>query len=251
MPMRQRIKSTTRSLIGVAERYIPAPITHVSTEEPVAALTFDDGPKPACTPQLLDLLSLYDARATFFMVGKSAERYPQLVKQVAEAGHEIGNHSWDHSVFPLLSSRERRKQLRTATRATAPYGSKIFRPPHGYDNITSRLDTHLLGYDIITWNIAPKDWLDRDGPSMARIVLDEFVPGSIILFHDNLCSFLDERYRTREPMLEAVNIILQELSSKIRFVTVSELLKSGRPERMQQYRPVRPNFLARLHMEAI
>jgi len=245
--MNRRIKQAVRNLIGIAEPYIPGTITHVSTEEPVAALTFDDGPHPVHTLRLLELLSAYGARATFFMVGETAERHPHVVKQVAAAGHEIGNHSWDHSAFPLLSGRQQRKQLRDCTRVLAPYGGdKLFRPPYGWDNITTRLDTYLLGYEVVTWNIAAQDWLDHDGPTMARTVMEKFVPGSIILFHDTLHTFKDERYRNREPMLEAVSIILQQLGSAIRFVTVSELLRSGHPQRTGRYRPVRAEMLAQL-----
>src|SRR4051812_4261440 len=77
-------------------------ITSVETEEPLVALTFDDGPSPASTPEVLRLLARYGARATFFMVGAAAREHPELVRQVAAAGHAVANHSWNHLPFPDL-----------------------------------------------------------------------------------------------------------------------------------------------------
>src|SRR2546422_6863677 len=79
----------------------PEALTHVLTEEPVVALTFDDGPDPVNTPCLLDLLSAHHARGTFFMIGVHAHQHPELVSRVAAESHAIGNHSWDHPSFPL------------------------------------------------------------------------------------------------------------------------------------------------------
>jgi len=115
-------------------------ITHVATPDPVAALTFDDGPNPKFTPCLLDILEKHKARATFFMLGENAQRYPQLVQRVARAGHAIGNHSWNHPEFPSITGRERRAQIRRCAKAIAPHGQRLFRPPYGYQNIASCID---------------------------------------------------------------------------------------------------------------
>ena len=125
-------------------------ITRVSTSKPVAALTFDDGPDPVFTPRLLAVLHKHQAKATFFMVGKAAERHPDIVKEVAVAGHAIGNHSWDHPSFPLISRRERWAQVRACEKAIAPYGQRLFRPPYGDQNLLSRLEASWLGYQVIT-----------------------------------------------------------------------------------------------------
>ena len=76
-------------------------ITHVDTREGVIALTFDDGPHPAFTPKLLDILKGHGSKATFFMVGRVAQDHPELVRRVADDGHVIANHSWDHKSMPL------------------------------------------------------------------------------------------------------------------------------------------------------
>jgi peptidoglycan/xylan/chitin deacetylase (PgdA/CDA1 family) len=140
----------------------------VRTWDPVAALTFDDGPDPQRTPRILDILERYRARATFFMVGEAVQWYPELVRQVAQTGHAIGNHFWDHPSFPLITGRERRAQLRACAKAIAPYGQRVFRPPYGHQSVASRLDALWLGYQVVTWNVLAYDWLDHDADWMAN-----------------------------------------------------------------------------------
>lgn len=210
-------------------------ITHVSTQDPVAALTFDDGPHPETTPRLLDILEKHQAHATFFMVGEAAQRYPEIVQRVAQDGHAIGNHTWDHSSFPLLSGRERRRQLRACAQALAPYGQRLFRPPYGHQSLASRFETLKLGYKVITWNLPAYDWLDHDAQWMVDHLVNRLQPGSVILFHDVLYHTIETRYIDREPMLEAVNMLLEQLGNKFRFVTVPELFRYGHPRRQNWY----------------
>src|SRR5262249_4930611 len=96
-------------LLAAAERRFVGALTEVKTDEPIAALTFDDGPHPIYTPALLDILQKHVAQATFFMVGTAATAQPAIVRQVAQAGHAIGNHSWDHPSFLSIRSPERRR----------------------------------------------------------------------------------------------------------------------------------------------
>src|SRR2546425_2448596 len=145
-------------------------ITSVVTRDPVAALTFDDGPHPQYTPLLLEILEQYQARATFFMVGESAHKHPQLVRQVAQAGHAVGNHSWNHPFFPSLPSHQRRKQIRVCEYALAPYGQRLFRPPYGAEDLASHLDALSLHYKADAWNLDAEDWLARDPAWMADVL---------------------------------------------------------------------------------
>jgi peptidoglycan/xylan/chitin deacetylase (PgdA/CDA1 family) len=125
--MRNSVKMFHR-LYGLGTWPILETITHVPTQEPVAALTFDDGPRPECTPRLLDLLKRDRVHATSLMLGEAAKKYPDVVRQVA-GGHAIGNRSWDHWSFPLIRWRERPAQLRACASAIAPYGGqRLFRP---------------------------------------------------------------------------------------------------------------------------
>jgi peptidoglycan/xylan/chitin deacetylase (PgdA/CDA1 family) len=219
------------------------PISHVATEERVAALTFDDGPHPEYTPRLLDVLDKHGVRATFFMVGKSASRHPQIVRRIAAAGHAIGNHTWDHPSLPLLSGRERRAQIRACWMALAPYGQLLFRPPYGHLNMASRLDTFWLGHEVIGWSVTGEDWLDRDADWMAQRLIDLVRPGSIIVLHDALYHALEERYTDRTSMIDAVDAVLRQLSGSFRFISIPELLRKGRPQRRRSFVNIDVRFL--------
>lgn len=221
-------------------------VTHVVTSEPLVALTFDDGPHPEYTPRLLDILERHSARATFFVVGEAAERQPKLIERMARSGHTIGNHTWDHPSMPLLSGAQRRAQVRRCGRAIPPQGIKLFRPPHGHQNLASRLDVLLLGYQVIAWNISASDWLDYDCDQLLERVLPKVAPGCIVLFHDALYKFIEERYRDRRPTLQAVDALLTRLKDQYRFVTVPELLKCGRPRLRPWYKEADKDWVGKL-----
>jgi peptidoglycan/xylan/chitin deacetylase (PgdA/CDA1 family) len=222
-------------LFSAAARKVLGTITHVSTQDAVVALTFDDGPHPEITPRLLDVLERHQAHATFFMIGEAAQRHPDLVQRVAQAGHAVGNHTWDHPSFPLISGRERRAQLRACEKAIAPYGQRLFRPPYGHQSVASRLDALWLGYQVVTWNIAGYDWLDHDAKWIADWLANQIKPGSVILLHNVLYHTIEERYADREPMIEAVNMLLERVGDCFRFITIPELFQHGRPQRQNQY----------------
>lgn len=234
-----------RKLLSVATRQVMGTITHVATDDAVVALTFDDGPHAEFTPRLLDILERYQARATFFMLGEAAQQQPELVRRVAEAGHTIGNHSWDHPSFPLITSHERRAQIRACERALAPYGQRLFRPPCGQQSVASCLDALRLGYKVITWDLEVGDWWDRDPERMADLLINRVHPGSVIVLHDALRSHPSaalrprvtlESYATREAMLTALTLFLEQTAARFRFVTIPELLRRGRPYRQHWYR---------------
>jgi peptidoglycan-N-acetylglucosamine deacetylase len=222
-------------------------ITAVSTHTPVVALTFDDGPHPLFTPRLLDILKKHNAYATFFMIGAAAARSPDIVRQVAKAGHTIGNHSWNHQSFPLLTGRKRRAQLRACQQVIAPYGKRLFRPPYGHQNTVSRLDAFLLGFQVVTWNIVAYDWLAHDAAWMVERVGKQIRPGSIILFHDRLHDYLDPRYDSRDAMLEAVDMLLSEFGKQFRFITIPALLQSGSLQKTTWLMKPDLDFLQKLH----
>ena len=234
---RRMRKVVTPSIMGT--------ITHVETREPVAALTFDDGPHPEFTPLLLDVLKRYGAHATFFMLGEAAEKYPDVVRQVGEAGHAIGNHSWDHPSFPLLRGRDRRAQILACASAIAPFGSqRLFRPPYGHQSLASRYDAWRLGYRVVTWNVVAEDWCDRDAEWMAARLVSRIKPGSIVILHDAIYRSIQVvPQHDRQRMLTAVDLALKELGDRFRFVTVPELLRYGRPRRRSWYRKADPKML--------
>lgn len=228
----QPVKRAVRRMLGS--------LTSVVTKEKVVALTFDDGPHPEFTPRVIEILAEYQARATFFMVGQAAQKYPDLVRKIGEAGHAIGGHSWDHSSFRRLTGRQRRRQMRACDQALAPYGQPLFRPPYGEQSVAARVDAFWMGYEVVGWTANSGDWFETDASLMASHLVKCVQPGSIILLHDALFddgkpSFgpkLDrEAHADRESMLSALETMLERLCGTYRFVTVPELLRHGLPYR--------------------
>jgi peptidoglycan-N-acetylglucosamine deacetylase len=224
------------------------PISYVRTNEPVVALTFDDGPHPQFTPQLLEVLRKHGAHATFFMLGTMARRHPEIVREVAERGHAIGNHTSNHLSLPLVSRLERWKQIRSCSGALGPYEQKLFRPPYGQYDLGPCVDAAMLGYSIIGWNAHAFDWLDHDAEWMAKHMVAHLQPGSIITLHDALHSLLDEKHADRTPTIQAVDLLLEQMGHRYRFVTVPELLKHGTAEHWDCFGKVDLEFLRKLKL---
>src|SRR4051794_26057992 len=225
MPLPPTIQRIQRA-VDAFYTWVSGAITSVETTEPLVALTFDDGPDPTSTPSVLRLLERYGAEATFFMVGAAAHRHPRLVRQVAEAGHAIANHSWDHASFPAITGRQRRTQLRWCQRAIAPYGLRLFRPPYGHQNIPSHLDATLLGFQVVGWSLAVEDWHRAEPGVLAARLAAGVEPGSIVLLHDSIFRGEPDQPMQygRAPLLQALETFLQDSKGTYRCVTLPELL---------------------------
>ena len=232
-----------RRIVRMARAWTPlgiaGTVTRVQTRDPVAALSFDDGPHPEFTRRLLDILARHDARATFFMLGEAAQRCPEAVRSVAEAGHAIGNHSWDHSSFALLTRRQRRKQILDCEEEIVPFGQRIFRPPFGDQTLASRFDAWLLRYLVVTWDVGAMDYMGHEAGRIVDRTIDQIRPGSIVLFHDAIWDPQVEGADNREPTLQATDMILERLRGRFRFVTIPELLRAGRPVRQRWFQESR------------
>lgn len=148
-------------------------------------LTFDDGPIPEVTPQVLDLLGRYGIQATFFMVGDNARKYPELVEEVRRRGHDIGNHTMHHLQGAKVSTR---RYLRDVTEAEELLESNLFRPPHGW--LRPRQAKALRRrYRIVMYDLVSRDYSRKMTAEQVRDnVLNLARPGSIIVFHDSLKS---------------------------------------------------------------
>lgn len=157
----------------------------------VVALTFDDGPHPQTTPRLLDVLAEHDARATFFVVGEQAARYPDLVEKIAAAGHEIGIHGLRHETLVLQSAKQTANDLRAARRIIAgaagfadPAAVRLFRPPYGFKTATLCRTAARLGLVTVAWSCDPRDY-DFAGVDAIRAHLAARLrAGDIVLLHE-------------------------------------------------------------------
>ncbi|MBD8026761.1 polysaccharide deacetylase family protein [Ureibacillus sp. Re31] len=148
------------------------------------ALTFDDGPHPKNTEKILKLLDKYNAKATFFMLGNRVDFYPNIVKDIASKGHELGNHTWSHKDLTTLSNDEVKKEVKQTNeailKAVGEYPT-VFRPPYGA--INDRVD-EVSGMPATLWTIDTLDWKSHDPKAILSIVKENVKDGSVILMHD-------------------------------------------------------------------
>lgn len=155
----------------------------IDPKRPVIALTFDDGPGKY-TKTLLTELQKYNARATFFIVGTNAERYPEEIQMMKEIGCELGNHSTTHKKFTELDSEGIKSEIRQTDEAIAAAvgkGASLVRPPYGAVNDTVR---ESVDRPMIMWSLDTADWLKKDAEKIAEYVLNHAEDGDIILMHD-------------------------------------------------------------------
>ncbi len=205
-----------------------------SPERPWISITFDDGPHPTWTPMILDILEEYDVPAAFFMVGSHVTRYPETALLVAAAGHELGNHTYDHRNVPTLSTAELSAQVMRTTLAilevTGEY-PKYLRPPRGMYDVRLRRLSEFLGQDLVLWSLSGQDW--RPGTSasrVARTVVNQARPGDILLFHDSGALVASEG-ASRQVTVDALPFVIEGIRSKgLEFVPLSKLLQYAEPE---------------------
>jgi len=180
---------------------------------PCIALTFDDGPDPAVTPRILDVLNRQQAAGTFFLVGREIPGREPIIRHMYQTGHEIGNHSWNHRDFTALSGREMRDEWQSTQAAIVRAGvpaPRLFRPPYGAVNPAVRSQVPLT---IVRWDVDTEDWYSRDTARVTDSIIHSAHPGAIILLHD--------RYATTADALEPAVIALKQ---HYQLVTVSQLL---------------------------
>jgi peptidoglycan/xylan/chitin deacetylase (PgdA/CDA1 family) len=158
------------------------PVWHFKPEGRSLFLTFDDGPSPALTPWVLDVLRSYDARATFFCLGSQVQQHPELYAAIRDGGHAVGNHTHNHLDGWRTS---KRRYLKDIDRASQWIHSPLFRPPYG--RISLRQIHHLAQtYRIIMWDVLSRDYDSRLSPQTILSRLKRRVrPGSIVVFHDS------------------------------------------------------------------
>jgi polysaccharide deacetylase family sporulation protein PdaB len=206
-------------------------VWEVSTDQKVIALTFDDGPDPDNTPQILELLKQYHAKATFFVLGSRVEQYPELAKREVLEGHELANHTYGHPGMIGISAEHLREELDKAQRSVQSVTGttlKIFRPPGGVYNDTVVNTARTAGYMVVmwSWNQDTRDWSNPGVKRIVNRVISNAHNGGIVLFHDS--------GGARSQTVAALEQILPELKKRgYVFVTVSELLQIQQTFRMR------------------
>jgi peptidoglycan/xylan/chitin deacetylase (PgdA/CDA1 family) len=186
------------------------------------ALTFDDGPGPF-DDRLLQILKDNDAKATFFLIGNKVAANPAGAKRIADAGMEIGNHTWEHPNMATIATDDIAGQFSRANDAiTAATGRTptIYRPAGGLSSEAVRQTATKFGLAEILWDVIPFDWANDSNTAATRYMLMTYIkPGSVVLFHDTYSSTVDLVYQFI-PVLKA---------NGYRLVTVSELLGPRAP----------------------
>ena len=192
----------------------------VKTDSMKIALTFDDGPHPRLTEEILNTLDEYSVKATFFMVGINVQNYPDTAREVINRGHEIGNHTFTHPLVAKLDEAALEHEIgacEDVLEELCEYRPHLFRPPEGA--LTSSVsDCSERGdYSLVLWSLDTRDWEVKNADKIVQTVLSKVQAGDIILMHDYI------GVGSKTP--QALKILLPELIARgFEPVTVSELL---------------------------
>ncbi|HEY3416089.1 MAG TPA: polysaccharide deacetylase family protein [Armatimonadota bacterium] len=191
---------------------------HGDTGKKWIALTFDDGPHPKFTPRILALLKQYHAKATFFVVGEMAEKYPDLVRAEIAAGHSVGNHTYHHVNLTKILEGDVATEIKACGEVLQKINGRaprLFRPPGGdYDQGVAEA-AEALGYTIVLWTDDPGDYAQPGDKVIASRILAHIHPGGIILIHDGIQQTID--------VLPQILTYLQKQGYQ--FVTIDQMMK--------------------------
>ncbi len=199
----------------------------VKTHEKIVALSFDDGPHPEFTPAILDILEKHRLPATFFLVGNHVQQHPRVVQRLAAGPHEIGNHTLNHRILPMLGDQRVLDEIRQADRLIREItgqAPRLLRPPMG---LFSRRVVDLIegsGYRTVIGDVYPRDPNRPGRERIYRRVVRRARPGSIIILHDGGNTHRVDRGQT---VWATERIIKHLIAQGYRFVTISELVSMG------------------------
>lgn len=186
-----------------------------NTQEKVIALTFDDGPDPIDTPEVLDILKVKNVRATFFVLGQAAHENPTLLKRLIMEGHEIGNHSFNHD-YQQRRLVEEIKKTDQAVFVSTGIHTYFYRPPGGLVSQNQLETVKKNGHIVALWSVDSKDWRNPGVKQIIDNVIKNVFPGAIILLHDG-------GYQ-RTQTVKALGPMIDALKDRgYRLITLSEL----------------------------
>lgn len=198
----------------------PEVVTHVKTDEKVVALTFDDGPNKIYTQQVLDVLKKHNTKATFYVVGTNAKSSPELIKQIMEQGHELGNHSMNHDKMKGISVEQITQDIQAVDQILKDYGYNkeiTYRAPYALTSANLRTALRNLNKRMVLFTFSPFDWKKISAQQIYNNIMKELKPGLIILLHDG--------GGNRANTVKATDMLITTLHEKgYKFVTVSDLI---------------------------
>lgn len=179
----------------------PSVLWKGDSKNKVVYLTFDDGPTPDVTSQVLSILSAYKAKATFFCLGNRVEKFPELYQSLLDNGHQLGNHTFSHFLGVNTNNKE---YFQDIEKAGEFIDSKLFRPPYGKMKL-SQYWYLKSKFKIVLWDVIPGDYKkDMTAEKLINNVVNNVSPGSIVVLHDS--------EKCAKVLLEALPVILKELS---------------------------------------
>ncbi|WEG11871.1 polysaccharide deacetylase family protein [Pullulanibacillus sp. KACC 23026] len=200
-------------------------LAKIDTDELAVAITFDDGPNPIYTPQVLEIFDEVSGKATFFMIGEQMVKEPELVKTISEKGHEIGNHSYTHANLTEIDEAAIQRELGQNEKLIETLTGRkpaIMRPPYLAFNEIVQSVVHQFDYEAIgALNMEATDWEQPGVDHIYTASRKHVQNGSILIFHDG--------YGDRSQTIEAVRLLVRDLTKAgYQLVTVSELLSLSR-----------------------
>lgn len=187
---------------GVLQRLSPAKEEQVVTEKKKIALTFDDGPSEKYTPMLLDGLKERNVCASFFLMGKNAESYPEIVKRIQAEGHVIGNHSYSHVQLDAMKEVEACQEMTKANQVIAEITGETpnyIRPPFGAWSHNLDCITNMI---VVLWDVDPLDWKCQNADLVVKRVVSKVKEDDIILLHDSYQSTVDATFQIIDTLEE-------------------------------------------------
>jgi peptidoglycan-N-acetylglucosamine deacetylase len=194
------------------------------------ALTYDDGPNDPHTLRLLEVLARHNVHATFFMIGQYVRQRPDIAREVAKAGHVIGNHTYTHPLLIFQSAAETKKQLmdcRTALTDVIGEHSNLFRPPFGGRLPATLRTARELGLEPVMWNVTGYDWNAPPAAEIERKVMRQMRGGDVILLHDGGHKMMGaDRSQT---VIATDNLIRRYKDQGHEFVTIAKMMEDARP----------------------
>jgi peptidoglycan/xylan/chitin deacetylase (PgdA/CDA1 family) len=206
--------------VPVLEYLTPNIEYRVRTSLPLVALSFDDGPLPFFTPQVLDILDRYDAKATFFLIGERALRHPDLVARIKAAGHEVANHYFINGPTLGHSDAQFVRNLEETENAIGPLGSpKLFRPPGGVAKSRQLRLARQHGYTNFLGCAYPHDPMHPPVWYIRWLIEKNLAPGTIVILHDGISN-------PRRTIEALPHILATGRQRGLRFVSIGELQKT-------------------------